>query len=266
MRASEERMEISINLRGLDAVRDELSRLSGGQARAAYARAVNDTAFLVRRAMQDEMRSVFDRPTSYILRSPRVVMATPDKLTASIAPAYMGGKGVDPQKILQAQEFGGSRRDKRSEAALRRAGILPAGYQTAIPETPYPGSDDGRGNLRGPFLVQLITYFQASGEQGYKANMTDKRKRAVHKGTAKVTGRRYLVAYGRLRSGKTSHLAPGIWAASGTGGVDVRPVLMFVRAGEYQPRMSMERVAQAVSVQDYLDKRVRHQVYKAAGL
>jgi hypothetical protein len=259
-------MEISIKIENIGRAREMLARLSGEQACAAYANAINDTAFQVRRAMQDEMRSVFDRPTPYILRSPRVVMATPDKLTASILPTYMGSKGIDPQKILQAQEFGGSRRDKRSEAALRRAGILPAGYQTAIPATPYPGSDDGRGNLRGPFLVQIITYFQASGEQGYKANMTDKRKRAIHKGTVKVTGRRYFVAYGRLRSGKTSHLAPGIWAASGAGGVDARPVLMFVRSPGYQPRMSMERVARAVDIQAYMDKRVRYQIYKAAGL
>ena len=105
-------------------------------------------------------------------------MAKPDKLSVTIEPAYMGGKGIDPQKILNAQAWGGRRHDKRSEVALRRAGILPTGYQTAIPDDarggPYPGSDDGRGNLRGAFLVQLISYFRAFGEQGYKANMSAK--------------------------------------------------------------------------------------------
>ena len=143
---------------------------------------------------------------------------------------------------------------------------MPAGFYTAIPETPYPGSDDGRGNVRGPFLVQLITYFQASGDQGFKSNMTDKRKRAIHKGTAKVAGRRYFVSYGRLRSGKTQHLAPGIWAASGAYGVDVRPVLMFIHAPTYQARMSMERVAKAVDVQGYLDRRLRFRIREAAGV
>jgi len=259
-------MDVSLKIENLGAVRDVLAQLGGEQARGAYAKAINDTAFQVRRALQNEMRSVFDRPTPYIVSSPRVVLATPGKLTASIAPAYRGGKGIDPQKILQAQEFGGARRDKRSEVALRRAGILPAGYYTAIPETPYPGSDDGRGNVRGPFLVQLITYFQASGDQGFKANMTDKRKRAIHKGTAKTAGRRYFVSYGRLRSGKTQHLAPGIWAASGPYGVDVRPVLMFVRVPSYAPRMSMERVAKVVDVQEYLDKRLRFRIREAAGV
>lgn len=259
-------MEISLKIENLGAVADTLKQLSGEQARAAYAKAINDTAFQVRRAMQAEIKAVFDRPTPYIVSSPRVVMATPGKLTASIAPAYKGGKGIDPQKILQAQEFGGARRDKRSEVALRRAGILPPGYYTAIPATPFPGSDDGRGNVRGPFLVQLITYFQAASEQGYKSNMTDKRKRSIHRGTAKTTGRRYFVAYGRLRSGNTSHLAPGIWAASGPYGVDVRPVLMFVRTPRYQPRLSMERVSKSFDLQDYMEKRLRYQIRKAAGV
>ena len=186
-----------------------------------------------------------------------------------------GGKvGVDPQDVLQAQEFGGRRRDKRSEVILRRAGILPSGMQTAIPKTPYPGSDDGRGNLRGPFLVQLISYLQAFGEQGYRANMTDKRRARLRnqqgigsiaaKKVYKTTlGRRYFVSYGRVRS---QHLPPGIWAASGTHDVDVKPVVMFVRAGTYQPRIDMDRVARDAGVQEYLDKRVRFRVREAAGV
>ena len=99
--------------------------------------------------------------------------------------------------------------------------------------------------MKGSFLVQLISYFQAFGEQGYRANMTDKRKQAIHQRGGKkarfvgpVRGHRFFVAYGRDRDGarrtrkgdfdvRTSHLRPGIWAASGTGGVDLRPVLLL---------------------------------------
>ena len=100
----------------------QLHGLTGPQAARAYAKALNDVGFEIRRAMQDEMRVVFDRPTSYIIRSPRVRMAKPDRLSVPIEPAYMGGKGVEPQKILNAQAWGGRRTDKRSEVALRRAG------------------------------------------------------------------------------------------------------------------------------------------------
>lgn len=257
-------LQVAIGIRNLEAVQSELAKLAGPHARTAYAKALNDTGFQVRRQMQAEMARVFDRPTPYVLKSSFVQQATANKLSVRIAPENQrDSPGVDPQKILQAQEFGGRRRDKRSEVALRRAGILPSGYQTSIPRVPYPGSDDGRGNLRGAFMVQLISYFQASPEQGYSANMTDKRKRAIHKGNKRATGRRYFVSYGRLRG---HHLAPGIWAASGTGGVDVRPVVMFVRVGTYKPRLSMERIAQGADVQNYLDKRVRFRIREAAGV
>lgn len=273
---------LTIRVENLDRVRDTLSKLSGKQAREAYAKAINDAAYKVRREMQADMARSFDRVTPFIQRSPKVFEATADKLSASIAPTLdtrnrpgTGGKvGVDPQDVLQAQEHGGRRRDKRSEAALRRAGILPAGWQSAIPLNPYPGSDDGRGNLRGAFLQQLLSYMQAYSEQGYRANMTDKRKAKLRnqqgigniaaKKVYKTTlGVRYFVSYGRMRG---HHLAPGIWAAKGTHDVDVKPVLMFVRTPTYQPRLSMERIAQAADVQDYLDRRVRFRIREAAGV
>ncbi|MDO4970418.1 MAG: hypothetical protein Q4E66_13370, partial [Comamonadaceae bacterium] len=115
-----------------------LHGLSGRQMAVASAKALNDVGFEVRRAMQDEMRVVFKDPTDYILRSPRFKRATPERLSVTIEPAYMGrakgkgGDGVDPQKILNAQAWGGRRRDKRSEVALRRELILPNGYQNVI--------------------------------------------------------------------------------------------------------------------------------------
>ena len=257
-------MKITMQFTGLDKVKDQLARLTGQQAKEAFAKAINDTAFQVRRAMQAEMTSVFDRPTPYILRSTDFKPATPDRLETTVQPTYYGGKGIDPQKILAAQAEGGPRRDKRSESALRRVGILPAGYQTAIPDVPFPGSDDGNGNLKGSFLVHLISYFQAFGEQGYRANMKDRTKSNLHtKGTKTMDARRYFVSYGKLRGNRSSHLAPGIWAARGTHGVDVRPVLMFVKAGTYRPRLSMERIAKAADAENYLARRLRYRIRQA---
>lgn len=276
-------MKLSAEIRNQKELTDLLGKLAGGELRKAYALALNDTGFMVRGKQVAALNGAFDRVTPFVGRSPKVFKATPDKLAVSIAPTLhtdrsafvRGGKvGVDPQDVLQAQEFGGRRRDKRSEVILRRAGILPNGMQTAIPKTPYPGSDDGRGNLRGPFLVQLISYLQAFGEQGYRANMTDKRRARLRnqqgigsiaaKKVYKTTlGRRYFVSYGRVRS---QHLPPGIWAASGTHDVDVKPVVMFVRSGTYRPRIDMDRVARDAGVQEYLDKRVRFRVREAVGV
>ena len=244
-------MDLTVKFEGDKALAAQLRTLSGPQIRQAHADALNTVAFRIRKDMQAEIARVFDRPTPFIAKAPKVFMATADKPSATIAPTMRsdnawtsGGKvGVDPQDVLQAQEWGGQRRDKKSEVALRRAGILPPGMQTAIPARPYPGSDDGRGNIRGAFIAQLISYLQAASEQGFRANMTAKRKAAIHRGSQRQAGRRYFVSYGRLRGNRSSHLAPGIWAAAGTHGVDVRPVLMFVRQGHYQPRINMDRIA-----------------------
>ena len=102
--------------------------------------------------------------------------------------------------------------------------------------------------------------------------MSDKRKRNLRKqqgigyiATKKVykttLGVRYFVSYGRSRG---HHLAPGIWAASGTHDVQIKPVLMFVRPGNYRPLISMDRIAQAADLQDYLDRRVRARVRNLA--
>lgn len=262
-----------------------LVALSKQQINQAISEGINMAAGRAKNAMRDEMRSVFDRPTNFVVQAVQVQKkAMPGDLSAWVAPTYMGGKGgdVDPQKILAAQEEGGRRLDKRSEVALRRAGILPRGYQTALPATPFAGSDDGRGNFKGAFLVQLISYFQAFGQQGYRANMTNRRKQAIHQRGGKsarfvgpVRGHRFFVAYGALRGGarftakrendrRAQNLAPGIWAASGTGGVDVRPVLMFVKDANYRPRIDLEAIRRKSGVDALLPRWVRGRLYEAA--
>ncbi|MDR2325478.1 MAG: hypothetical protein LBE51_08785 [Acidovorax sp.] len=253
----------------------------------AMAEGINMGAGRAKNAMRQEMQSVFDRPTPYILNAVQVhKKATPESLEALIAPTYMGGKGVDPQKILKAQEKGERRADKRSEVALRRAQILPSGYQTAIPEAPFPGSDDGRGNLRGTFLAQLIGYFQAYGTAGGRANTSAKRKQAIQRYGSKsskfmgpVRGHRFFVAgvqqkvwtveggepvlkaVGRNRG---KHLQPGIWAAMSGPGQDLRPVLMFVKTPNYTPRISLEQVRQRSGVDELVPKWIRGRIYEAA--
>lgn len=277
-------MQLTLKTEGLASVQKLLKDLGSGQIRQATALALTDTGFQVRRAMLAEIKTVFDRPTPFIAQAPKVRKATVDRLSVAVLPTMhsegafsRGGKvGVDPQDVLQAQEWGGQRRDKKSEAALRRIGLLPAGYQTVIPAEPYPGSDDGRGNLSGRFMQQLLSYLQVFGEQGYKANMKRAAKRRFEsaRNYSNVRTRRqhvqrnqrFFVTMGHLRGGASSHLQPGIWAARGTHGVDLRPVLLFVRTPSYQPRISMARIERSVGTQAYLERRLRYRLRAAAGV
>ena len=286
-------MKLNVEIRNQKAVQDVLAKLSGPQARVAYAKALNDTGFQVRREMQAALRSSFDRVTPWVEKSPKVFAATPDKLSVAVAPTistnawFRGGKvGVDPQDVLQAQEFGGRRRDKKSEVVLRRSGWLPPGYQTAIPKDPFPGSEDGRGNIKGPFIRSVLSYLQAFEELGHTQNMKKGARERVERGGTKRQldqqgprmGRKYFIAGGRAAvtwdnkkyrsgAGNTKHLQPGIWASLGSGSTrQLRPVLIFVRAPSYQPRISMDKITRQADLQNYLDKRVRFRVREAAGV
>lgn len=284
-------MKLELKIENLEKVSAALAKLSDHQARVAYANAINDTGFMVRRAMQAELGK-FDRVTPFIHKSPKLVAATPAKLSARILPTLdsrnlptTGGKvGVDPQDVLQAQEFGGRRRDKKSEVVLRRSGWLPAGYQTALPKEPFPGSDDGNGNIKGSFIRSVLSYLQTFEELGYHQNMKKGARERLERGGTKRQlaeqgprmGRKYFIAGGRAAvtwenkkyragAGSTKHLQPGIWASLGSGSSrQLRPVLIFVRTPSYQPRISMERIAKDAGVQDYLDKRVRYRIRQIA--
>lgn len=222
----------------------------GKQASFALSQAINDTTKVLQPALQAEMTRVFDRPTRYILRSPWRELATKSNVVGRVYLRYPGGKGIDPSRVLEAQVEGGSRHLKGSERALQRVGILPSGYYIV----PGKGAKlDAFGNVPGSFLVQIISYFAAAGEQGYRANMTDKRKKALAKnrrdkatGFKKINGVQYFATMGKLRDGRGAHLAPGIYARRGTHGSDITPVLMFVRKPTYAKRLDFYGLADRV--------------------
>jgi hypothetical protein len=242
------------------------------QARFASVKALNETGFVARRELQAEMGRVFDRPTPWMLNSVQVDVATRDKPVVTISFAYRGGKGVDPNDVLRAEIFGGVRRTKRFEVALQRAGLLLPGM-AAVPAKACPL--DAYGNVPGPFIVQLLSYLQAFGEQGYRANMTD-RNRAKLSGRGKwINGRfvaagtkayakgkgplayrqggvEYFVSFGRgERNGRMQHLPRGIWQRSGLRGAVVKPVFLFVNVPAYKVRFDPATVIERTVAREY---------------
>lgn len=220
----------------------------------AHVDSINDVAFEARPEFQREMEERFDNVTPYLTRSVWVEKATVQNPEAKIWPRYMGGKGVDPAKILRAQVTGGPRRNKRFEVALQRAGILPAGMAAVPADGMDPAFIDAYGNVKGSFIVQLLSYLNAFSEQGYRSNMTDKRRKALAKrdktesGFVRINGVEYFVSRGRGEfNGRQQHLAAGIWSRRGIHGSDVRPVFLWTkRMPAYQRRLSPQLVAQRV--------------------
>jgi hypothetical protein len=253
------------------------------QARFAAAQALNGAAFQSRLDWQAQIRAVFDRPTPFIEQSIWVgKRATREDLHAEVGPRYYGGKSVDPEKVLLAEAFGGVRRPKRFEVALRRAGVLPQNM-AAVPArwvTTDPATADGYGGVKGSFIVRLLSYLQAFGEVGYRANMTlaNRKKLSgqgrwangrfygahtkvgasgagvaafrqggvaffVSKGRGSSVVTRRQAAAGRFGDGHDQHLPAGIWQRSGAGGFDVKPVFLFTRMPRYRVRMDLVALA-----------------------
>lgn len=265
-------LDLKIRVENLDRVRDTLNKLSGQQAREAYAKALNDASGKLQRAMSAEYRSTFNAPTDYIVKSPWVTRATPGNLSAAVGPRNVKKAGVDPQKILQAQEFGGTRRDKRFEVALRRLGVLPNGMQIALPAEryggPYPGSDDGKGNFSGNFVRRLLAYIKTDPEaiMGAKKGVQNKALKKYQFAQNMKTKRVIKLMDGKewfVSDGKRG-LGPGIWVR---GDGVFRCAVAFTSPGRYtSPRLSMDKVAKQADLQDYLDRRVRFRIREAAGV
>ncbi len=247
---------LNINIRdnAAEVLRD-LGRL-GQRADIALQRAVRDTAFAVRDAEQAEIRRVFDRPTPYTLNGLRIRYSrTEIAATVWLKDELDAGKGIAATKYLAAQIDGGARRMKRFESALSRVGVLPAGWR-AVPGV--GATYDAFGNMSRGQIVQILSYFQAFSEGGYRANSTEDSRKRTAKGRKGTLGFEYFAAQPGFRMGrrswmhgKSQHLQPGIYKRTFTGGLgprggresEITPVLIFIRNPAYARRLDFFGVA-----------------------
>ena len=215
------------------------------QAKFAMAKTLTQLAYQAQGRIKGEMIARFDKPTPYTLNSLFVQPAKRDKLVSKVGlKNMMQAKSAGPAAETIGHQFvGGARKFKRSEGAFRRIGMMRDG------EIIVPGASaelDVFGNIKRGFMIKLIAYFQAFGEQGYKANTTAKRRKSLAKvgrsegGYKTINGVSYFFSPGKGRAdGKTNHLARGIWQRKGIHGVDVSPVLLFVKAQPYRQRVDI---------------------------
>lgn len=250
-------INIKVQTNGLLELKAKLAGMADKQVAFATSRALNVAAYAATQAVGKEMAKVFDRPTPWVLKSVRYTKADKRNLTATVDFDFWGNKqGVTVAHVLRAEIHGGQRKNKRFELALQRAGVLPAGM--AI--TPGPAAKkDQYGNMDPGQIQQVLSWFQAFGEQGYRANMTDRRMMQLMKGVKKngVRQRGFELFALRERHGK---LAPGIYMRKDyTAAESARvshlshggaaAVMFFTRMPNYKRRLDFyglaERVARA---------------------
>lgn len=226
----------------LERVRRDLGAVRE-QVPFAAALALTRTAQGAQVAVRQEMIRVFDRPTPFTLGSTFIKPATKAKLEANVYLRTGGNKeGGNAQDRLGHQVLGGQRRFKRMEGALRNAGLLGNGEQAV---TGKAADLDAYGNMSRGQITQILAWFQAFPEAGYKANSTQatRAKRAAGK-----LGKRYGVRfyYKRDRPGR------GIYKATQTGfGSAIQPVLMFVRRATYRSLLDMPGVVERTAREQF---------------
>lgn len=250
-------MKISVKMDGLAVVQAVLK----GQAEAvrkAAASALNKTARGVRFDVVEKVKQgTQGGATAYTQRAIGVTDANESKLEATVylrtdAPA----KGRPFNKSLGHLFTGGTRRFKRMEGAFRSIGVLPDGWMI-VPGDACPL--DSYGNPPRALIVQLISYFKAFREGGFRANMTDRRRAKLANagrtstGYKTINGVEYFISYGmrgkpggdRYVHGRfDQHLYPGIWSRTGIHGSNIKPVFMFVRRGNWERRYDMRQIGE----------------------
>lgn len=223
------------------AVQFDISQLRQGLDRdkrrlaSTQRRAVNALAYDVRDGIRDEMRKVFDRPTPYVLNGLNVIPARDSDVLAGGGEAVVdwkpGSAGtIATGKILRAQIEGGARALKRFERVIG----LPAN-RIAVPGK--WAELDAYGNLSKGQLTKILSYLRLFGEQGYRANRTNRQSR----------GTRRAEEYFIIRPGaEHAVLSPGIYRVDHSQGGAPLLIIAFVRAANYRQRFNPVAVARRI--------------------
>lgn len=226
----------------------QVQRLLNEQRRQipfAVALALTRTAQDIKKAEQDEIRSVFDRPKPFTLNALYVKPATKQTLEASV----WVKDSERPAHYLLPQMGGGNRQLKRFEQLLVQRGVMQAG------ERAVPGGGaklDAFGNMSRGQIVKILSQLQAFSLAGSTANASTAKRSKV-----KRAREAYFVSTGpgtrpsgkrSWKNGRMQQTLPrGVWLRKPHNvlGSFVQPVLLFVDRAAYRVRFKFIDVAQA---------------------
>lgn len=222
-------INVSDNIKDVTRGLDDFARR---QVPFATAKALTDTAKGVQAELHREIKSVFDRPTPWIQRSPVIERATKGKLTATVGVRDKGERAT-PAKYLKEHFSGGARGNKPMEVAMRSMGILPAGWLVVPSEDGV--QKDAFGNVSPAIVRGILRELQAGGRRQ----------------KAGVSYRLFVVRPGQADK-RTRHLAPGIWSIVRSGDQSLmKPVFLFVARATYRKVLDLPRIAQKVVGKDF---------------
>lgn len=252
-------MQLTVNVRGMEALRATIDGFSARRLAAAQATALTRTAVQVRDTVKARLPRVFDRPTPYTLASLYAKGATATSLQAGVGfkDESSGASSSTPAtKYLGPHTAGGGRHVKRMEKALQARGAMPQGW-FAVPAS--GARLDAYGNVSRGQVQQIISQLGTELLTGDSRTL----RRRPGETDAQWQARRRK-AYGKAGGQYTAvsqprgKLKPGIYLAQardfgrklGLGRTGrLVPVFIFVRAIRYQARFDFEGMAQQLGQQ-----------------
>lgn len=226
----------------------------GPKATSAAREAINRTAEWAETDVRRAMRSVFDRPVPFTLRSLRVYYARSGPNPA--ATLWFRQRHMDRDKLWAVTQIhGGSRYLKPMEVRLQRSGLMPSGW-FVVPGDAAPL--DSYGNMSPGEISRILNVLGTYTESGYnKAN--DKTRERLRKGNSKkgIYGFEYWV--NPAGTGRVKHLQPGVYRRVYTAfGTSLKPMLIFVSKARYRARLDFFGI-----VQTAIDRRFPREFDKA---
>jgi hypothetical protein len=251
-------MKLSIKYEGLEELKRSLTELEKEQFPYAMARTLTKIAQNTQVSEYLSMQREFDRPTPYVLNS---LYIRPCSKTAIEKGAevgfkdYMGG-GTNKRgaNIVEPHASGGDRNTKAFENALRKMGIL----DNDLYVTPSASCKlDAYGNIPAGLIVQIMSYFKAFPDSGFRSNITDKRKAKLKAGRQtkkRVTlGYEYFVSHGSGFGSGGQHLPPGIYyKRTGVGKTgNLTRIFQFVKKPQYRKRFPFTETAKEIFNRDF---------------
>lgn len=227
---------IKVTFTGMRERLQTLDRLEREQLPYAAALSLTATAQEVKKALVEEMKSVFDRPTRWTLNSVFIESATKDRMEARVwlKDEKPGAGGTPAAEYLAPQIYGGGRDYKGTEKMLHRRGALGAGRYV------LPGDKlqlDRHGNIGRGRLTKMLSGAGLFTQEGYDANATDS-DRSRRKGNRRY----FLMRKGRTPIGIAERLGWGKGSRN-----NIRMVLVFGRRPSYSKRFDFFGTAEGVA-------------------
>lgn len=199
------------------------------------AKALTFTAQRGQKDIQAEMPKVFaGGATRYTLNSTRIVPAKPAALVARVAVKdETTNNGTVPEDYLFPQVFGGQRKEKRFERAMRYAGLL-QGRERAVLGQGAPV--DAFGNLKRGEIQRILTATRS-------AFVGDQRRTNSARSRRNARNAPYFAA--RIKG------TWGVWKRIGREG-EIEPLLIFVtKPPTYRRRLDFEGVVRRAAEREF---------------